>query len=202
MSTIKDKIENQIEIFNGTMGSFRDLWQGLKIFFWWFFPSLTIVILVDNYGAYLPSTYLNKAIDEGIGPHLWNTIGVLAFFLAGLAILFPHSRTLAKSAYQVLINTYAIGGLTLGLALGKLIAALSTLDLDEWQIWLKGIGVAILFVQALYLNFLIWYIGWLLASREHPDGFMSRLTQTSIVIRLCGFFLFSVFPVFFLLSEE
>ncbi|WP_200182646.1 hypothetical protein [Ectothiorhodospira mobilis] len=167
-------------------------------------PSFVIVWLVDRYRENLPSSYLEAAISEGIGPHLWNVIGTLALFLVGLALLFPRSKFIAKSAHQVLINTYAIGGLSFGLLFGQLATALvsASANVEAWKTWLMGVGSAFLAIQVLLLNFSLWYLGHLMASREQDDGFLHRVEQVDLPLRVVAFALFSALPVALLFMEK
>jgi hypothetical protein len=100
------------------------------------------------------------AISEGIGPHLWNVVGTLGLVLVGFFLLFPRSQFIARSAHQVLINTYAIGGLSFGLLFGQLSTALASAaaNVALWKAWLMGAGGVFLAFQALALNFSLWYL--------------------------------------------
>jgi len=170
----------------------------------WAIPAFAIVCLVARCREYLPSMYLEAAIAEGIGPHLWNVIGMLGLSLAGLAFLFPRSKLLAKSAYQVLINTYAIGGLSFGLLFGQLTMALASAsaNVTAWKAWLMGSSSALLAILVLLLNFSLWYLGHLMASREERDGFLHRVEQVDLRLRVVAFILFTVLPVSLLFMER
>lgn len=170
----------------------------------WASPAFLIVCLVARYREHVPSAYLEAAISEGIGPHLWNVVGTLGLVLVGFALLFPRSRFIAKSAYQVLINTYAIGGLSFGLLFGQLATALSSAatNVALWKAWLMGAGSIFLAVQALSLNFSLWYLGHLMASREASDGFLHRVERVDLRLRVIGFFFLAVLPTTLLFMEK
>lgn len=178
--------------------------EGAFVIFWWAAPSFLIVWLVARYREYVPSAYLEAAISEGIGPHLWNAVGTLGLVLVGFALLFPGSRFIARSAYQVLINTYAIGGLSFGLLFGQLATALASAaaNLASWKAWLMGAGGVFLAVQVLALNFSLWYLGHLMASREASDGFLHRVERVALRLRLVAFLFLAVLPIALLFMEK
>lgn len=205
MHKLRTYLQAQLQPFDRrALWSPQILKEGRVVMFWWAMPAFVMVCLVDRYREYLPSTYLEAAISEGIGPHLWDVIGTLALVLVGLAFLFPRSRLIAKSAHQVLINTYAIGGLTFGLLLGQLATALvsASANVAAWKAWLMGVGGAFLAIQALLLNFSLWYLGHLMASREHDGSFLHRVEQVAFRLRALAFTLFAVLPVTLLFTEK
>lgn len=119
MHRLREYLRAQLQQFDRTaLWSSHIAKEGALIVFWWAAPAFLIVWFVARYREYVPSAYFEAAISEGIGPHLWNVVGTLGLLLVGLALLFPGSRFIARSAYQVLINTYAIGGLSFGLLFG------------------------------------------------------------------------------------
>lgn len=205
MHKFKAYLQAQLQPFDrGALWSPQILKEGGSVIACWAIPAFAIVFLVDRYREHLPSVYLEAAISEGIGPHLWNVIGTLALVLVGLAFLFPRSSLVAKSAYQVLINTYAIGGLSFGLLFGQLATALvsASVNVAAWKAWLMGAGSAFLATQALLLNFSLWYLGHLMASREQHDGFLHRVERVSLRLRVAAFMLFSALPVTLLFMER
>lgn len=177
---------------------------GALVVFWWAAPSFSLVWLVAHYRENLPSAYLEAAISEGIGPHLWNVIGTLGLVLVGFALLFPRSRFIARGAYQVLINTYAIGGLSFGLLFGQLatVFASATANVAAWKAWLLGTGSIFLAFQVIVLNFSLWYLGHLMASREASDGFLHRVERVDLRLRVFAFFLLALLPIALLFMEK
>lgn len=65
-----------------------------------------------------------------------------------------------------------------------------------------GAGSAFLAIQALLLNFSLWYLGHLMASREQHDGFLHRVERVSLRLRVAAFMLFSALPVTLLFMER
>jgi len=205
MHKLKSYLQSQLQPFDRkALWSPQILKEGGLVVFWWAVPAFVIVWLVNNFHEHLPSAYLEEAISQGIGPHLWNVIGTLALVLVGFAFLFPRSQLIAKSARQVLINTYAIGGLSLGLLFGQLTTALAAAsdNIAAWKAWLLGAGSTFLFIQVLFLNFALWYLGHLMSSRTLNDGFLNQVEQVALRIRLVAFSLFAILPVTLLFMEK
>ncbi|MCV2437181.1 hypothetical protein [Paucibacter sp. DJ2R-2] len=204
MSRLRQYLRTQVQPFDSAaLWSPRVAKEGALIVFWWAAPSFLIVWLVARFRNYLPATYLESAISEGIGPHLWNVVGTLGLVLVGFALLFPRSRFVARSAYHVLINTYAIGGLSFGLLFGQLFSTFtaSTKNLALWKTWLMGAGGVFLAIQVLALNFSLWYLGHLMASREANDGFLHRVERVAFPLRFFSFLVFATVPVILLFME-
>ncbi|MCL2344847.1 MAG: hypothetical protein FWC58_03220 [Desulfobulbus sp.] len=211
MNKLKAYLQAQLQSFDrGALWSPQILKEGCLVMACWSIPAIAIVCLVALYREHIPSIYLEAAISEGIGPHLWNVIGTLALLLVGLAFLFPRSKLIAKSAHQVLINTYAIGGLSFGLLFGQLAMALvsASANVTAWKVWFMGGGSVFLAILALSLNFSLWYLGHLMASREErlPQGerncFLRRVERVDLRLRVAAFTLFAVLPVAFLFMER
>lgn len=205
MHKLRQYLRTQLSPFDrGALWSSHVAKEGASVVFWWAAPSFLIVCLVARFREHVPSAYLQSAISEGIGPHLWNVVGTLGLVLVGFALLFPGSRFIARSAYQVLINTYAIGGLSFGLLFGQLATALAsaTANIALWKTSLLGIGGVFLAVQALTLNFSLWYLGHLMASREACDGFLHRVERVALRLRLVAFLFLAALPITLLFMEK
>ena len=166
--------------------------------------AFSFVLAVDRFHEHVPSVYLQAAISEGIGPHLWNVIGTLGLVLFGLALLFPRVHFIARSAHQVLINTFAIGGLSFGLLFGQLATALvsATANIATWKAWLIGAGGLFLAIQVLALNFSLWYFSQLMASREEADHFLHQVERVALRLRVAAFLVISVTPLVLLFMED
>lgn len=198
-------LQAQLQHFDrGALWSPKMLQEGGRALASWAVPGFVLVCLAQLLREHLPSAYLAEAIAEGIGPHLWNLVGTLALVLFGAACLFPRSRWFAERARQVLVNTHAMGALTLGLLLGQLVMAFpaAAADIPAWKAWLMGGHAALLVATALLLNFALWYLGDLVASRERGDGFLHRMEKVAVRIRLLACAMFAVLPVAFLLMEK
>lgn len=194
---MKSYIQAQFHSFDRhALWSQNVLKEGGSLIFWWAAPSFVLALLVDHYRGHIPTSYLETAISEGISPHLWNVIGTVAFVLFGLTLLFPRWKFLSKSAYNVLINAYAIGGLSFGLIFGQLVTAIASAseNINAWKMWLMGTGSIFLIFVSLSLNFSLWYLGHLTGSGESNSEFLRRVEQVNLRIRFVGFALFSILP--------
>ena len=65
-----------------------------------------------------------------------------------------------------------------------------------------GAGSGFLAIQALLLNFSLWYLGHLMASREQSDGFLHRVERVALRLRVASFMLFGALPVALLFMEQ
>ncbi|WP_155774593.1 hypothetical protein [Burkholderia stagnalis] len=170
--------------------------EGVTIVFWWAAPAMIAVWLITYFRKHLPFNYLNAAISDGIGPHLWNVVGMLGLALFGLAVLIPRCKFIANSAYQVLINTYAMGGLAIGLLIGQITArlpsALSKLEL--WKAWLTGTGIAFVMLELFALNFSLWCLASLMRTAAGHDGFLRRVERIDLRLRFLAFVFLSILP--------
>lgn len=170
--------------------------EGARIIFWWAAPSMLAVWLITYFRKYLPFSYLDAAISDGIGPHLWNVVGLLGLALFGLAVLLPRCKFIANSAYQVLTNTYAMGGLAIGLLVGQITAripsALSKLEL--WKAWLMGTGIAFVTLELFALNFSLWCLASLMRTTAGHDGFLRRIEGIDLRLRFLAFVFLSILP--------
>lgn len=205
MHKLREYICTQLQPFDrAALWSSHIAKKGALVIFSWATPSVLIVWLVARYRKHVPSAYLEAAISEGIGPHLWNVVGTLGLVLVGFALLFPRSRFIARSAYQVLINTYAIGGLSFGLLFGQLATALTSAaaNVASWKAWFMGAGGFFLAVQALTFNFSLWYLGHFMASREASDGFLHRVEGVALRLRLAAFLFLAVLPITLMFMEK
>jgi hypothetical protein len=94
--------------------------------------------------------------------------------------------------------------LSFGLLFGQLATAFAsgTANVATWKAWLMGAGGIFLVLLALMLNFSLWYLGHLMASREDSDGFLHRMEHVPLRLRLVAFSLFAVFPATLLFFEK
>lgn len=96
-----------------------------SIFAGWAIPAACFVVAVEWASRYRDVEYLRLAITEGIGPALWNVVGVFGAALFGCALLFPGATWIAFVASQAFVNCYAIGTLSFGLIAGQLLAIMA-----------------------------------------------------------------------------
>lgn len=177
-------------------------WNALIIFLAWATPAAVVVTLTRWRGRNTSVRYLDSAIAEGIGPHLWNVVGTLGLVLFGLFILQPNSRWIAVAANNVLINTFAIGALTFGLLFGQWSNAFATANLQRWQIWAYGAGSGVLFSMVLVLNFFLWYLSFLSAPERLNIGFAANLSKIDFPLRYFLGIPLVTMPVLLLLMEQ
>jgi hypothetical protein len=201
--SIRAYVLEQLALFDRTaLWSSKVAKEGVLVAFWWAVPAFFLVCSVEKFHQKLPSTYLEAAISEGIGPHLWNVIGTLGLVLVGFALLFPKSKYVAKCAHQVLINTYAIGGLSFGLLFGQLATSIASANIEQWKLWLLGVGGVFLAIQLLLLNFSLWYLGHLMVSREFGSDFLNRVERVHWRLRVFAAALIAGLPVVLLFAEK
>lgn len=153
-------------------------------------------------GGYRSVEYLDAAISEGIGPHLWNVVGAIGAVLFGLFLILPTQRWLAKAANNVLVNTYAMGALTFGLLFGQWFYAFHTANLERWQAWANALGFGFLFLDVFFLNFSVCYLGYLSAPERLNTGFASKLASVDLRLRLFAGAALGVMTVYFLMMEK
>ncbi|WP_155648950.1 hypothetical protein [Burkholderia stagnalis] len=197
LSNVRSYLTSQLAPFNRSF-----FWsaivpiEGLWVAFWWAAPATVAVLFITHFKNQLPASYLEAAISDGIGPHIWNVVGMLGLVLFGLAVLFPKIKFIATGAYQVLINTYGMGGLAIGLLIGKIGAQLpsSLSKLELWKTWLAGTGIALLMFELFVLNFSLWCFASLMRPTKEDDGFLRHVASIDLRLRLFAFILLSILP--------
>ncbi|MDR5660166.1 hypothetical protein [Burkholderia cenocepacia] len=170
--------------------------EGLRVVFWWAAPATLAVLFIAQFRNLLPASYLEAAISDGIGPHIWNVVGMLGLVLFGLAVLFPKAKFIATGAYQVLINAYGMGGLAIGLLIGKILAQLppSLSKLELWKAWFAGTGVTLLMLELFVLNFSLWCFSSLMRPTKNDHGFLYHVENIDLRLRLFVFIFLSILP--------
>ncbi len=150
--------------------------------FWWIMPAFTYVWFVSKIARF---SYLEAAILEGLGPHLWNVMGSLGIILFGFAVLFPRSKCFATGAYHILANAHAVGALAIGLLLGQLTTGLASApaDIAIWRFWLIGLGGAFMLLLVFLFNFCLWYLGYLATSTQCGVNFFDCVEKLSFPFR-------------------
>ena len=137
----------------------KELREAVTIFLAWALPTFIFVVLAGKY--YLDVEFYQAAINEGVGPNLWNAIGSFGFFTFGVGVSLSSFFTPSLVAKQILINTYAIGCLTFGLLIGQL-CLLPLNELAWWQQGLFGVTSAFLLVVVFLYNMVVWYLSFLI----------------------------------------
>lgn len=150
--------------------------------FWWMAPAFTYVWFVSKV---VPSSYLEAAILEGLGPHLWNVMGSLGIIFFGFAVLFPRSKCFATGAHHILTNAHAVGALAIGLLLGQLTTELASApaNIAIWRFWLIGLGGAFVLLLVFLFNFCLWYLGYLATSTRCSVNFFGCVEKLSLRFR-------------------
>lgn len=179
-----------------------ELGKAATIFLAWALPAVIAVTFARWRGRFTSVEYFDRAISEGIGPHLWNVIGSVGVILFSGFILAPRTKWLVVAANNVLVNTYAIGALMFGLLFGQWANAFASASLDRWQAWAYGAGFGFLFAVVIALNFSIWYLGYLSMPARINTGFAAKLSTIDFPVRAVLSLLLGTAAVFFLLTER
>ncbi|AJY30826.1 putative membrane protein [Burkholderia thailandensis 34] len=167
-----------------------DFWPGRAFldafvaFAAWALPAIAGVVVTDWLHGRQPATYLQTAIQEGIGPHIWNVFGALGMVLFGLLVAAPRQKWLALAAYQVMLNTYSFGALGLGLLLGQWICIGAPPASGLLHASMRAAGIGALFSIAFGLNLAAWYVAFLASPKRMHTGFMLKIAQCAPQFRL------------------
>lgn len=184
-----------------TLWASFNLKEALKVLFWWFVPAYLVVIVTFLHKGILPKVYLQAAIDEGIGPHLWNVMGVFGMMLMGLSVLYPRIRLLSHSAYHVLVNTHSVGCLSLGLIAGQLTTIFLNLEAAApSKLFLVNVGGDLIVLVA--FNIILWYLAHLMIRPTQGKCLLTQLPQIDLRIRVFIALLVGGIPIICLLFEK
>ncbi|WP_146150839.1 hypothetical protein [Photobacterium indicum] len=145
---------------------------------WWIVPTVVAVALVEVLGRKFSVTYLQKAIGQGVSPELWNTLGVIALISMGVSILLSrfdaiHSFS-AKIANKLLLVSFEVGLLGLGVIIGQTIFGFEKSQFLNWQVWFFGIGFVSMILIAILLNFILWFCSQIIYSQDGKTNFMQK----------------------------
>ena len=196
-------LRSQFSIFTSSDFSPRaGLGKAAAIFLGWAIPAFLGVMFTRWLGHCTSVEYLDAAISEGIGPHLWSVVGAIGVVLFSSFLLLPRKRWLARAANNVLVNTYAMGALTFGLLFGQWLYKFQTANLVRWKAWANAIGFGFLFIDVFVLNFSVWYLGYLSAPNRMCTGFASKLTSVDFRVRAFLGLSLGIAAVLFLLTER
>ena len=138
--------------------------KAINIFFGWFLSSSIYVFVITWLSSFKSVDYLSTAIEEGIGPTLWNVMGSIGIMLFLLSIMLYPLKAFAKAAEVTLENTFAVGSLMFGLLLGQLISTSTDMitNLETWKLWVIFPFTIVSFLVALALNAGVWYLSFLI----------------------------------------
>lgn len=196
-------LRSQLSIFTSSDFSPRPaISNAATVFFGWAIPAFVGVMFARWLGHHRSVEYLNKAISEGIGPHLWNVVGAIGIVLFGLFLILPTQQRIATAANNALKNTYAIGCLTFGVLFGQWLYAFHTTTFEGWQAWANALGFGSLFLDLFVLNFAVWYMGYLSAPDRLNTGFASKLASVNLRLRILIGTTLGFLTLFFLLTVK
>jgi hypothetical protein len=176
--------------------------DAMTIFLWWFMSAFIFVFIVQWLSKYRSVKYLSQAINDGIGPNLWNVIGIFGFSLFGAALLFPNQQYVSFAANRVLTNVYAVGSLMFGLLLGQLVSGMSESSLTTWQTWLFGSAFIFLFILVLFINFATWYLSFLIYDSKGKTSFVTNVEKLGIWWRIGIGLMVLLLPLYLMLAER
>ena len=183
---------------SGDFWSTQSFIEAKITFLCWAIPAVLFVMLVE-YQIIEGGTY-TKAITEGIGPNLWNIIGIPGLFLFGLSLVFISSERIVSSARRVLSNVYGIGCLSWSLLFAQWLF-LDTSEFTWWQEGLWNITSAFLMLVVLFFNLVVWYLSWLLEVRNE-SSFLKKLASVHTFVRVgIALFIFLVIYISLCLSS-
>lgn len=134
--------------------------EAVQVFMAWSVPAFLFVIWATIYHPEV--TFYQEAIRQGIGPNLWHVIGSFGFFVFGIAVVFSRYSLFSVVAKKILSNTFAMGSLTFGLVFGQWCILFGQDDLIWWERGLYGITSGLLLIIFVILNFVIWYMSFLI----------------------------------------
>ena len=140
----------------------------------WILPTVIFVYSFykfENISIIINSKYIKHALNEAISPFLWNFLGVIVFFTAGLSIsALSISRKISiffsKIAHKVLSITYEMGFLIFGIMVGKLIFNFKLATMPIWEKWFYGVSFLLLFFIIFGLNTLLWLLDEIIINIE------------------------------------
>lgn len=141
----------------------KEIWEPIAILLAWALPAFVFVLWVNAY--YPENEFYKAAINEGIGPNLWNAIGSFGVFSFGVTVVLSSYYMPSLITKQILLNTYAIGCLTFGLLVGQW----CLLPFDElvwWQQGLFGITSVFLLLVVFIYNSVTWYLSFLIQNHQ------------------------------------
>jgi hypothetical protein len=201
---LRDYLRQHIDgIQHVHMLSWSRSFTALGEFLLWVVPSVAFVLAVSWLASFRSAEYLQAAIQQGIGPELWNVIGCFGFSLLGAALLLPRMQQLARAANFALTTAFGIGAMTYGLLIGKAIVAISAPTVQTWQAWLWGAGIGVLFLLVAVFNFVVWY-GALLTSpvAQQVGGFLHWWSGRPLLLRAAIALFLILLPIVLLVAER
>ena len=181
-------LKKMIKIGNNLRKDLSDLNISFKIFKWsflfktsiyWILPT-TIFVYVFYKIPIINREYIEHALNEAISPFLWNVLGVIGIFTAGMSILslcisYKISAIFSKIAHKILSMTYEMGFLIIGILVGKSILNFKPITLPMWEKWFYGVSLLLLFFIVFSLNIMLWSIDQILINVESKNAKACKL---------------------------
>lgn len=172
-------------------------------FLLWTVPATLFVLFVSWLEPFHNIRYLQAAIDQGIGPELWNVAGCFGFSLFGTALLWPRAQITRAAAHYVLNTAFGMGALTYGLLIGKSIVAIKAATVQAWQAWFWGAGIGLLFLLVAAFNFAIWHAALLCSPMSQREGgFLFWWANRPLILRASIAACVTLLPIALLSAER
>lgn len=165
-------------------------------FLLWVMPSALFVIAVDWLGAFKDTSYLTKAIGEGMSVTLMDVFATFAFSLFGAVLLAPRLGMLIRAARQMFINTFSIGSLNYGLLLGFCIVSLGSFSTVQTSLLMTG------FLLLIPLHLALLYFYSLCSPESQNTGFLAWWSGKPLPFRAPIALIIIVGPLAFLLAQS
>jgi hypothetical protein len=139
--------------------------QPFAVLCYWGIPAILSVYWVRWLSGTGPANYLKAAIEQGIGPILWNVLACFGLMLMSISFAFPNCKWLSDAASNLLRNVYAIGCLSFGLLLGQFLILVPEIhgQIEVWRFWVLVPLSGYLLFAIFVLNFVVWYLSYLIS---------------------------------------
>ena len=121
-------------------------------------------------------SYFTEAINQGIGPVLWNVMGVIGILVGALSFMMPRVKYFSKMSQQILINTYAVGSFSFGLLAGRAVTEHSHSKelLNTWATYLYTPVLVFLLLGVFSLNLVVWYFSDIVNENSAARAYLLR----------------------------
>jgi hypothetical protein len=160
-----------------------------------------IVTIFPWYGHSTGKKYFDIAIEEGVGAHLPNVVGIFAFVFLGLFIIFNGSKLIAIVTNFSFDFVFTAGALMIGIVLGRCVYTIESSNMQPLD-WFHVCYIALLLIAVTYILFITWYLGFLADPDRLHTGFAAKLSQLDRHFRLISGLLIIAIPVTLLLLKN
>lgn len=126
--------------------------------------------------------YYNKAIEQAIGPVLWNVVGVIALSFFALTLIFPKSKSLAVISHHLLMATYLMGAMTIGILVAQYFFVVGQLRdyLHDWRTYFYLPLTFLLLLIVVAINTVVGYLAYLVFWSR---SFLTIMAEFGFLIR-------------------